>query len=89
MQPALCYFKSYWVLSQSYTELIQWLLWALLLFALMYYAHKAGTSWFPSLYKVVWVLRGLLATLALRFYIILAYLFGLYYNHIFAFDYFV
>ena len=53
-----------WALSQSYTELMQCFILALLLFALMFYAHKAGPSWFLSLCEVAWVLMGLLATLA-------------------------
>ena len=52
-----------------------------------FYAHKAGTSWFLSFCKVAWVLRGLLATLAFRFYVVPAHLLGLCYDLVFAFDY--
>ena len=61
---------------------------ALLMFALLFYIYKVGPSWFLSLYKVAWVLRGLLATLAFRFCFVPARLLGLYYDYVFAFDYF-
>ena len=48
---------------------------------------QGGPSWFLYLYEVAWILRYLLATLALRFYIVTAHLFSLCYNCIFAFDY--
>ena len=66
---------------------MQWLVWALLHFALMFYAHKAGPSWFLSLCEVAWVLRGLLATLVLRVYTVPAHLFGLYYDDACGFNY--
>ena len=75
------------VLSQSYIELMQWFIWALLQFALMFYAHKASPSCFLSLCKIVWVLRGLPATLALRVCVVPAHLFSLCYDCIFAFKY--
>ena len=65
---------------------MQQLIWAFLLFALMFYAHRAGPSWFLSLYEVAWVLRGLLATLEFRVYIVPTHLFGLYFDHVFAFS---
>ena len=74
-------------LSQSYTEIIQWFIWALLLFALIFYAHKAGPTWFLSLCEVTQVLRGLLAILAVRVYVAPAHLFGLCYDCVFAFNY--
>ena len=53
----------------------------------MFYAHKVGPSWFLSWCEVAWVLRGLLATLAFRVYIVLAHLFGLCYEYAFALNY--
>ena len=53
----------------------------------MFYTHKAGPSWFLSLCKVACLLRGLLAILAFRVCIAPAYLFGLCYDHVFAFNY--
>ena len=75
-----------WALLQSYTELMQRFILALLLFALIFYAHKAGPSWFLSLCEVAWVLRRLPAILAFRVCIVLAILFGLCYDHVFAFN---
>ena len=66
---------------------MQWFVRALLLFALMSYAHKAGPSWFLSLCEVARILRGLLATLEFRLCGVLAHLFGLCCDHVFAFDY--
>ena len=76
-----------WALSQSYIELIQQFVRALLLFTLMFYARKAGPSWSLSLCEIAQVLRGLLATLSLRVCVFLANLFGLCYEHVFTFIY--
>ena len=73
---------------QSYIEFMKRFLWASLLHALICHAHKVGPSWFLSLCKVSQVLRGLLAILAIRFYVIPVYMFGLCYDHVFAFDFF-
>ena len=60
---------------------------ALLLFDLMFYAYKAGSSYFLSLCEVAGALRGLLATLTFRGCVFSAHLFGLCYYHVFAFDF--
>ena len=73
--------------SQSYTELMQQFIWAILLFALVFYALKASPYWFLSLCELAWVLRCLLATLSFRVCIVPAHLFVLCYHHVFAFDY--
>ena len=69
-----------WALLQSYIEIMRWFIWALLLFSLIFYAHKAGPSWFLLLCKVARVLRGLPAILAFRICVFPAYLFGLCYD---------
>ena len=73
-----------WALSQSYTEFIQWFIWALLLFALMFYTHEVGPSWFLSLHEIAQVLRGLPTILAFRVCIVPAHFFGLCYDHAFT-----
>ena len=42
---------------------------------------------FLSLCELEWVSRGLQAILAFRVFVVPAHLFGLYYNHVFAFKY--
>ena len=47
-------------------------------------------KWAPfgfSPYGVAWVLRGQLAILAFRLYVVATYFFSLYYDHVFAYDY--
>ena len=68
---------------------MQWYIWALLLFALMFYAHKAGPSCFLSLCEIAWVLTGLPAILAFRVCISTDHLFGSCYDYVFAFNYLV
>ena len=49
--------------------------------------RRASLGFF--LCEVLQVMRGLLATLAFRICVVLSHLFGLYYDHVFAFDYLV
>ena len=76
-----------WRLSQIFSKLIQKFLWALILFVLIFYAHKVGPSLFLSMSEVAWVLRGLLATMAFRECVVQAHLLGLCYDYGFAFKY--
>ena len=73
-----------WALLQSNTELMQWFIWALLLFSLMFYANKVRPSCFLSLYEVLRILRGLPYILVFRVHIVPAHLFALCFDRVFA-----
>ena len=53
----------------------------------MYYGYKVGPSWFLSLCEAAWVSRGLPAILAFGVCVVLAHLFSLYCDCVFACGY--